>query len=171
MTTEEVTQLLHEHARVSAAAIANFHSTGGHGKQGKLRTDAALKRAAKYSDQLRRLDSAIRALGGAVPGVEPQETPRFECTPVAVLPVSMTLEALHAEDAALEQERRAVGSYSVSPRHRAIKAELGSRNLAIRTAARRSVAGKKAAAPRARRNAAGLPPKQSRFDEMFTPPA
>ena len=85
-------------------------------------------------------------------------------------PRDMTNEALKAEDAELEAERRAAGALSIGDRHRSIKAELGRRSAIGTTKARRSAAGRKAAETRARRKAAGLGPKRSRFDELFNSP-
>ncbi|WP_370012664.1 hypothetical protein [Nocardia cyriacigeorgica] len=170
---EQLSRLLAEYERTAAAAIANFQRpTGGRGKQGKQRTDAAIRRAAKYSEQLRRLESQIRAQGGTVPGTEP--APAAEslaarpapAAPSLPVPRAMTVEALRAEDAELDQARRETGSPTLTDRHRAIKAELGARAAA----AARSARSKRAAATRARRKAAGLPPRRSRFEQMFSPP-
>ncbi|SLG39483.1 Uncharacterised protein [Mycobacteroides abscessus subsp. abscessus] len=77
----------------------------------------------------------------------------------AATPRDMTLEALRAEDAELEQARRDAGAMTVTERHRAIKAELGARAAA----AGRSARAKRGAATRARRKDAGLPPKRKQF--------
>ncbi|WP_280411337.1 hypothetical protein [Nocardia asiatica] len=172
---ERLSHLLAEYERTAAQAIANFQRpTGGRGKQGKQRTDAAIRRGAKFSEQLRRLESAIRAQGGTVPGTEPKpaaERPAarpVQPAPVPSLPVprAMTLEALKAEDAALDHTRREAGSRTITERHRAIKAELGARSAA----AARSARSKRAAATRARRKAAGLPPLRRQFTFNNPPP-
>ncbi|GAB4590175.1 hypothetical protein [Nocardia sp. IFM 10818] len=168
-TRDTLPDLITQYRSVAAAAIANFHTPrGGRGKQGKRRTDAALRRAAKYSQQLRDLESRILALGGTIPDLDPTPEPTPAKPVVTQAPPlhTMTLDALRAEDAELESARRAVGSPSLTPRHRQIKTELGHR-AAQRSreavAARRSDAGKRGALTRARRKAAGLPPKRQRF--------
>ncbi|WP_280460964.1 hypothetical protein [Nocardia carnea] len=170
---EQLSHLLAEYERVSAAAIANFQRpTGGRGKQGKQRTDAAIRRAAKFSEKLRRLESQIRAQGGTVPGTEPTpaaERPAARPVPAAPslpVPRAMTVDALRAEDAERDQARRETGARTLSERHRAIKAELGERSAA----AARSARSKRAAATRARRKAAGLPPLRQRFALNNPPP-
>lgn len=171
---DRLTPLLAEYGRTLAATIANFERRGGgRGKQGKRQTDAALRRGAQFSEQLRRLESEIHALGGTLPGSEPDATP----DPVPAEPITgptdprtMTREALQAEDATLETERREAGARTLLPRHRAIKAELGAyaaADLRARNSARRSASAKRGAATRAARKAAGLPPKRL---EWCSPP-
>ncbi|MCM6776272.1 hypothetical protein NDR87_18740 [Nocardia sp. CDC159] len=85
-------------------------------------------------------------------------------------PRTMTREALKAEDAELDRIRRATKVWTLTPRHRAVKSALGdfaAADVRARTAARRSEAAKRGAVTRARRKAAGLPPKRL---EMFSPP-
>lgn len=174
--TERLAQLLAEYERLAATAKANADNAGGgRGKQGKIRYDAALKRAAKYSAQLVRLERQIRALGGEIPRVEPapkpERAPKVEFVgPRQPDPRTMTREALKAEDAELDQARKAAGRHSITDRHRAIKAALGAyaaADLRARAAARRSEAAKRGAVTRAKRKAAGLPPKHL---ECFMPP-
>jgi hypothetical protein len=179
--SDQLTALCAKYERVSAAAVANFLTPvgGRRGKQKAIRYDASLKRAARYSAQLKSLEAQIRALGGEVPRDKPVGKPRParpEPAPAPApagppAPCDMTIEALKAEDAQLEVERRASGALSISARHRSLKAELGRRSAIATTAARRSAAAKKAAKTRAERKAAGLGPKpRSRFDEMFKEP-
>ena len=78
----------------------------------------------------------------------------------------MTTEALRTEDAELERGYRESGAWTITERHRAIKAELGARAAA----AARSARSKRAAATRARRKAAGLPPLRQRFALDNPPP-
>jgi hypothetical protein len=160
---------------------ANFdRPTGGRGKQGLRRTDAAIRRGAKYAEQLRQLASRIRAAGGEVPGFA--SAPKPQRAPIAQRPKleqpdligspdprTMTREELQAEDVELERARRAAG-VTVTPRQRAIRSALGAyvaADMRARAAARRSDAAKRGAVTRARRKAAGLPPKRL---EMFMPP-
>ena len=67
--SETLSDLLAEYQRTMDAMVANFdRPAGGRGKQGLRRTDAAIRRGAKYAEQLRQLESRIRAAGGEVPG-------------------------------------------------------------------------------------------------------
>lgn len=175
--SDQLATLRAEYERVCADMVANFNRpTGGRGKRGLRSTDAAIRRGASYAAEIRRLQSAIRAAGGEVPGFpseRPAPAPRRAPVPVPAGPGDprvMTLEELAAEDEALEAERRASGARMISDRHRSIKAELGGRNAARRAAENRSRAAKKAAATRARRKAAGLPPLYIERDP-FRPPA
>lgn len=179
MSTADLPQLLAEYERVSAALVANFRDYGwGRGKQAKRRTDGALRRGAKYSEQLRQLENQIRAAGGEVPGFT--STPEPERAPKPVRPEfvgphqpdprTMTREALKAEDVRLDEIRKAAGRHSITDRHRAVKSALGAyaaADIRARNAARRSEAAKRGAATRAKRKAAGLPPKHL---ECFMPP-
>src|SRR2546425_11655516 len=90
---EHLSRLLADYERTAAQAIANSQRpTGGQGKQGNQRTDAAIRRAAKYSEQLRRLESEIRAQGGTVPGTEPKPAAeRPAAQPVRPTPSAPTL--------------------------------------------------------------------------------
>lgn len=179
MSTTDLPQLLAEYERVSGAMVANFERpTGGRGKQGLRRTDAAIRRGAQYSQQLRQLGNQIRAAGGEVPGFtsapKPERAPKLErpefVGPQLPDPRTMSREALRTEDVELDQARRAAGRHSITERHRAIKSALGAfaaADIRARSAARRSEAAKRGAATRARRKAAGLPPMRL---EMFAPP-
>ncbi|WP_280393091.1 hypothetical protein [Nocardia wallacei] len=173
----DLPQLLAEYERVSAALVANFRDYGwGRGKQAKRRTAGALRRGAKYSEQLRQLENQIRAAGGEVPGFASKR----ESTPKPVRPEfvgprqpdprTMTREALKAEDVRLDEIRKAAGRHSITDRHRAVKSALGAyaaADIRARAAVRRSEAAKRGAATRAKRKAAGLPPKHL---ECFMPP-
>lgn len=179
--SESLADLLAEYQRVSKAMVANFERpTGGRGKQGLRRTDAAIRRGAKFAQEVRQLESQIRAAGGEVPGF-PSE-PKPQRAPIAQRPKpeqpdligspdprTMSREELQTEDAVLEQARRAART-TVTPRHQAIRSALGAyaaADIRARTAARRSAGAKRGAVTRARRKAAGLPPKRL---EMFSPP-
>jgi hypothetical protein len=184
--SDQLTALCTEYERISAAALTNFLTPvgGRRGKQKAIRYDASLKRATRYIAQLKKLEGRILALGGEVPNKKPAQAvgqsrparpaPTPAPTPVIAgppAPCDMTIEALKAEDAQREVERRAAGALSISARHRSIKAELGRRSAIATTAARRSAAAKKGAKTRAERKAAGLGPKpRSRFEEMFREP-
>jgi hypothetical protein len=177
---DRLAQLLAEYERVSAAATANAdNAAGGRGKQGKRRYDAALRRGAAFSKQLRQLENQIHAAGGEIPRDEPTPKPERPVFVGPVLPdhramtqiaLKMTREALKAEDANLDEIRRAAKIWTLTPWHRAVKSALGEHAAAdarARTAARRSDAAKRGAVTRARRKAAGLPPKHL---EPFMPP-
>jgi hypothetical protein len=177
MSMSRLAELFAEYERVSKTMVANFERpTGGRGKQGLRRTDAAIRRGAQYAEQLRQLASQIRAAGGEVPGFvsKPERMPKPArpefVGPRQPDPRTMTREALRVEDAALERVRQTTKRYTVTDRHRAIKAALGAYAVAdmrARAAERRSEAAKRGAATRAKRKAAGLPPKRL---EMFSPP-
>ncbi len=177
----DLPQLLAEYERVSKAATDNANNAaGGRGKQGKRRYDAALRRGAKFSQQLRQLENQIRTAGGAVPGSapEPKPAPRPEFVgprmpdqrTMTQIALKMTREELKSEDVRLDEIRRAAKVWTLTPWHRAVKSALGEYAAAdarARTAARRSEGAKRGAVTRARRKAAGLPPKRL---EMFSPP-
>lgn len=163
-----LTEKLAELASIKAAAVANFERPiGGRGKQGKIRTDAAVRRAARLVEQQRRLQREIMSLGGALPASPPVSEPQpvvahTTCTP-APAPSALADDQLRAADAQMDEARRASGARSLTDEHRAVKAELGRRWNERTTKAVRSAAGQKAAATRARRRAAGLPPKRQSF--------
>lgn len=67
VVSSELLAALTELASLRTAAVANFERpTGGRGKKGKRRTDAALKRAAKLAEQCHAAERAVVALGGSV---------------------------------------------------------------------------------------------------------
>lgn len=181
MTANSLPDLLAEYQRVSKAMVANFERpTGGRGKQGLRRTDAAIRRGAEFAGQLRQLESQIRAAGGEVPGFAPQPkpAPRPEFVgprmpdqrTMTQIALKRTQDELKAEDIRLDEVRRAAKVWTLTPWHRAVKSALGEYAAAdarARTAARRSAGAKRGAVTRARRQAAGLPPKRL---EMFSPP-
>lgn len=181
--SERLPQLLAEYQSVSEAMVANFERpTGGRGKQGLQRTDAAIRRGAKFAAQLRQLENQIRAAGGVVPGFasapKPEPAPRPEFVgprlpdqrTMTQVALKRTREELKAEDARLDAVRRAAKLWTLTPWHRAVKSALGeyaAADVRARATARRSEAAKRGAATRAHRKAAGLPPKHL---EMFSPP-
>lgn len=180
---ERIDQLLAEYERVSAAMVANFdRPTGGRGKQGLRRTDAAIRRGAKFAEQLRQLENRIRAAGGEAPGFasapKPKPAPRPEFVgprmpdqrAMTQIALKGMREELKAEDVRLDEIRRAAKVWTLTPWHSAVKAALGeyaAADIRARSAARRSEGAKRGAVTRARRKAAGLPPKRL---EMFGPP-
>ena len=177
-SADRLPELLAERERILAAATATANNAGGgRGKQAKRRYDGALHRTAKYFEQLRQVEAQIRALGGTVPADEPEPkpVPKTERIPEFVGPQrldprTMTREALKAEDAELDRIRKAAKICTITDRHRAIKSALGkyaAADLGARNAVRRSAAAKRGAVTRAKRKAAGLPPKHL---ECFMPP-
>jgi len=177
-TGESLSRLLAEHQRILGAVMATANNAGGgRGKQAKRRYDGALRRTAKYFEQLRQVEAQIRALGGTVPADEPESkpVPKPKRIPEFVGPQqpdprTMTREALRAEDAELDRLRKAAKRYTVTDRHRAVKAALGAyaaADMRARATVRRSEAAKRGAVTRAKRKAAGLPPKHL---ECFMPP-
>lgn len=174
MDTPELAAAYTELARLEAAALANFQAPigwshrsghGGSGKQHTNRVNAALRRATRYSEQITRTRLAIIALGGTVPDPTtptPAAAPPAP-TPTPIPPSAMTDDELHAADTAMDAVRRETRATSLTNDHRAVKAELGRRSAARTRQSIRSAAGKKAAATRARRKAAGLPPLRQPF--------
>jgi len=173
-------QLLAEHRRILAVIMATANNAGGgRGKQAKRRYDGALHRTAKGFEQLHRIEAQIRALGGEIPRDEPAPQPvRLEFVgprlpdqrTMTQVAVKMGREALKAEDVRLDGIRRAAKIWTLTPWHRAIKSALGEYAAAdarARVAAHRSEGAKRGAMTRARRKAAGLPPKSK---ECFMPP-
>jgi len=75
----------------------------------------------------------------------------------------MTTEQLRNADAEMMADVQPSGPRSLTPEHCVVKAELGRRTAEERTRRTRSQAGRKGAATRARREAAGLPPKRRGF--------
>lgn len=177
---DRLAQLLAEHQRILAAAMATANNAGGgRGKQAKRRYDGALHRTAQYFEQLRQLEAQIRALGGEIPREEPAPKPvRLEFVGPRLLDqramtqvaLKMTREELKAEDVKLDAIRRAAKIWTFTLWHRAIKSALGEHAAAdarARTHAHRSEGAKRGAVTRAKRKAAGLPPKRL---ECFMPP-
>lgn len=176
MDTPELAAAYTELARLEAASLANFQAPigwshrsghGGSGKQHTNRVNAALRRATRYSEQITRTRLAIVALGGTVPDPTPPTTPTPANpptpTPTPIPPSAMTDDELHAADTAMDAVRRETRPSSLTNDHRAVKAELGRRDAGCDRQSIRSAAGKKAAATRARRKAAGLPPLRQPF--------
>ncbi|MGH3986077.1 MAG: helicase-related protein, partial [Pseudonocardiaceae bacterium] len=91
---------------------------------------------------------------------------RFAALRDKAAPGDMTDEQLRATDARMDEERRASGARSITDEHRTIKAELGRRS----SVAARSASAKRGAETRARRQAAGLPPKREPFTPNKPPP-
>lgn len=176
---DRLSQLLVEHRRILAVATSTANNAGGgRGKQAKRRYDGALHRTAKYFEQLRQLERQIHALGGEIPRDEPapKPVPAPKAEPLELVgpqqlnPRMMSREALRAEDVELDRLRRAQGSHSITSRHREMRSALGAyaaADIRARATARRSDAAKRGAVTRAKRKAAGLPPKRL---EMFSPP-
>lgn len=168
-TADRLAEKLAELAAVNTA-IDNTPRNPGcvkmRGKQHNIRYDAALRRTAQLFDRMRNLEREIAALGGTVPEretpVEPKAAP-VPLRPAKPSPRGMTDEELKEADERMEAERRATGARSITEEHRAVKAELGRRWRERTTKAVRSAAGKKGAATRARRKAAGLPPMRQPF--------
>lgn len=80
-TTEsaELTAARAEVVRIQTALVANFlHPSGGRGKQGLRRTDAAIRRGAKFSEELKKAHALVSALESPRPVVAttPVEVPR-----------------------------------------------------------------------------------------------
>lgn len=177
--TKNQQELLAELERVEATItrISNTRPWGSsRTKRFGRRVDAQLRRTAELFRQRRRLMTEIRALGGEVKEYSERLERESVAAPSPVAPKrvfnprGMTDDELKAEDQRMNAEKRAVGAYSITDEHRAVKAELGRRSAVRTTQARRSAAGKKAAETRRRREAMGLPPKKRGFSLNNPPP-